>query len=225
MPPLRCVSFSANRGCAGGWWWRDFNLGDAAPRFLADFGFGMLSLSLTLLMAIGLPAAVATEVQSGTWAPLQVRGVRRGEMLAGKGLGFGLVAVGFAIMATTVIALLLLLSEESDGVAGDLHWERGAALVLKSFVVAAGALFFASYARSPVFATLATLLWVLVGHLRTLAVGSEGGWAVLARVVPDLSWFESDGGPLPLGWLGSYALIHVLAYGGAAIWCFKYREL
>lgn len=224
-PGLRPLLGLAVLACGGGWWWRDFNFGATEARFLADFGFAMQGLAMTLFIAVGLPQAVQRELRQQTLPLLLVRRVRRGEFLLAQGLGFMVVALAFAVAATLVIAGVVAAATNGGGAELPAVWSRGIGQFLKALVVGGGVLLFTSYARSAVFATLASLSWVLAGHLRFL-IGEEGGVASsLVRIVPDLRWFERGENAVTSTWLLVYAAAYAFAYATAAVFCFQRREV
>lgn len=215
---------------------RDLGFGVPAIRFLLNVGFGVISVGGVLLAVLGTTAEMFSDRDSRWLHFVLSRPVERREYLAGKLLGV-LAMLGLYVLVVGLVLGAVLAGKTGGGVWG-LPWGElligGLLLWVKAAVVAALALLVCSFARTELFANVATLLLVVIGHLKTVMGDAvnwtwQGGLAALLRVVPDFQsfepadWVEAAGmGPLRVG---GYGLAFVFAYGWAAALFFRRREI
>lgn len=205
---------------------RQFNFGEAEPRFLLDVGRGVLGLGGTVL-ALVLPVQLFSEgVHQRTVTLLLARGVGRGTWLlalwtaAGVALGW-LVLLGGGALAAVLIAA-------GHPVAWPEFGAVLAALLAQLLVVAAAGLLAAVVCRGPALALMLGVGYATAAHLTpvlAVAAARSTGWAhvawnTLGWIVPDFPALAARG-EAGLVWTAGYAALALLA----AALVFSRREL
>ena len=170
-------------------WLRQFRFGPAEIGFVADTGLGVIGLVGTLLAIIQTAHVVLNDAWSGTMACVLARPVRRGEYLAGILVGTSAALALFTGFLGVVVAAVMTWRGHQlgvPGVAGGLFLQACAVQWMKFTVVAALALVISAMTNSLLFALGATMLAVVIGHLRPFANG-ELEWL---RIWPNLGRFD-----------------------------------
>lgn len=237
---------------AGGLFFQEFNLGSSELQFIADFGFGSMTLLGSIMAVVVTTQLLYGEIEHRTILPLLAKPVSRGEFLAGKLIGAWLTICSFVgILALSLVtALWIRETQLAAQYGGDLpggeavHY--GKALVfaglqcLRLMILASVTAFFASYASSALFAIFMGFLVWMLGQMRTVAFdqlansGSAWGYVVkfFGALVPDFRLFDlgSDAisGELPafsaLLQLGVYAGLYATLYAALAAYLLRHRE-
>ena len=231
---------------------REFNLGTSEIRFIADFGFGAMTLFGSIAAIVVTVQLLYGEIEHRTIMPVLARPIGRGTFLFGKLLGAWATIVCFigSLTVGVVVALWVRESHLSAAYAEELGEGRlvsygnvilfAALQTLRLVVLASVSVFFASYATSSLFAIFMSGFFWIIGQLQAVAgqqFSGEGGimswvFAFLALVVPDLRLFDL-GGDIVGGEtieiatvlkLADYALAYALLYGTLAAAILKKRE-
>ena len=238
----------------GAWLLRDFNFGASELRFLLDAGLGAEALFGALLAVVVTAHRFFSALDRGTAQLVLARPVRRAEYIAGHLGGVLVLLLGFCLLLTVWMAALLwwretgLMRADPGAFAqgrrvpyAGLAW-AGLAQWLRLSVLAAVTLFFASYARSGLFATLAGFGAFVACQAKHLACDhfgaaaspwARGGAWLLGALVPDLHRFDladqvaagESIAPGQIAGLAAGAAIYVAAFGILAACCFQRREL
>ncbi len=235
---------------AGGLYFQEFNLGSSELRFIADFGFGAMTLLGSIVTVVATVQLLFGEIEHRTVLPILSKPVSRGEFLIGKLLGAWFTICSFVgILTVALVAALWIREQQLPGVVGeDLSVEDtvrysgvmlfAAMQCLRLMVLASITAFFSSYASSSMFAVfMGFFVWV-IGQLRGSLVAQWGeglGQTIvktLTLLIPDLRLFDLGsqafgGGELALSSLGSlvaYALVYTVLYGSLAALVLKNRE-
>lgn len=235
-----------------GFSFRDFNFGASELKFIADFGFGAITLGGSILAVALTTQLVYGEFEHRSAMTLLARPVRRSSFVWGKLLGSLLPLACFvgAIGAALVIALWVRegqLSHELGGEVEAMRLNYGHILAycgLQFFrlgILAAVAVVFCSYATSSVFALFMSFGVWLIGQLqgayaevwaRGDSLAARAGAYALKIAVPDFQLFDIGEAALsaaPLEWgavlrLVAYALGYMGLYGLVASFFLKHRE-
>ena len=179
-------------GLLGAYGLREFNFGMAEIAFLGDVGLGVIGLAGTFLAVLLTAHLFLDDLAAGGAASVLVRPVRRWEFVVGKLIGVaGALALFTALLGALLGGLLCWRSHQLGMPATALPVFLGACALqwMKFTLAAAMTLCVSAYAGSPVFATCAGLLLVVIGHLRPFV---PGGWEWL-RVWPNLALFDATG--------------------------------
>lgn len=231
---------------------RDFDFGSSELKFIADFGFGGMSVFGSLLAIVLTVQLFLGEIEHQTAITALAKPIYRSEFLIGKYLGaVGATAVFiFALDLCLMLALALregaISSEDTKSLVNGVDYFGvfvfAIAQVLRASILCALAMLFSSYARSLIFAISVCLLAFLAGQLQPIAeaaaANADGGLhkAVLnvgSFLIPNLRIFDigdavalAGGGYVDeLGYLTVYALIYVGAFLGIAVFSFSKREV
>ncbi|MBD5779347.1 ABC transporter permease subunit [Pelagicoccus sp. NFK12] len=236
---------------AGGLYFQEFNLGSSELRFIADFGFGAMTLLGSIVAVVATVQLCYGEIEQRTILPILSKPVSRGEFLIGKLLGAWLTICSFIGILTLALILALwirelqmpdwgvedTLSRQSVSYSGVLLF--AAMQCLRLMVLASITAFFSSYASSSMFAVfMGFFVWV-IAQLRGSLVAEWGdgigqsALKVVTLLIPDLRVFDLGYQALdrsePLGAsvlsLVVYAFVYSVLYGCLAALVLKHREL
>lgn len=230
---------------------RDVNFGASELKFLADLGFGAMTLFGSALAIVATAQLFFAEIEQRTLLTLLAKPVRRAEFVVGQYLGVVALLAGFCALLTGLLAAMLwsrafVLASGPDAVVYQVNHHAiaavGLTLWLELAVLAALTLLIASFAETPLFAIALGFLVLAVCHLQSLAqdaaqragtLAARVGAGALALLLPNFQVFnfaESLGAGVPLAW-GDVASVGVYALGYAATVCalavvsFNRREL
>ncbi|HRI83425.1 MAG TPA: ABC transporter permease subunit [Opitutaceae bacterium] len=237
---------------AGTLFLRQFNFGSSELKFVADLGFGMLSLGAALLAIAMMTQVFFDECERRTLHLLLARGVSRSEFLLGKLAGVALLLGLYALMLLACLwpvlwaretALLALMPDAFDRGSG-LNFAgvmiAAYASWLKACVLAAAVLWLATLAENRVFAMGCGLLLLIIFHSAAVwaAYGSNGGWPVwllhgLGYLLPDFGAFDltpaafaGDGGFVVRAVrLTLYAVLYGAIFIGLGVLQLRRREI
>lgn len=235
---------------AGGLYFQEFNLGSSELRFIADFGFGAMTLLGSIVTVVATVQLLYGEIELRTILPILSKPVSRGEFLTGKLLGIWMTICSFIGILTLALVLALWIRErqiasvngEALPVSDSVNYAGVAVFsgmqCLRLGVLASVTAFFSSYASSSMFAVfMGFFVWV-IGQLRGALVAqwSEGSAHVFAKslalFIPDLRLFdlgsfafgESVVSSVSVLGLIVYAVVYSLLYGSLAAFALKRRE-
>ena len=222
---------------------RGLDFGDAELTFLADFVYGLIYL-LGTVAALWLPIrGLETLRTSGQLSLWLTQPVHRSDLIAGLLLGYALVVLTWAAMATAAGTLLLAWRATELGQPFQLlDFALGGLIqglrltVVVSMAVAASAFF-----RTATLAGFMSVFLVAIAQLQHRAVDlwsrPESGWTqlpagALAAIFPNFRLFELPTAPLltegyPAAFLAStagYGLLYVGLYGALAAGLFATRR-
>ncbi len=247
------LAFVALGSLAGGFAFGEFNLGASELRFIADFGFGGMTLFGSLAAVVITVQLLYGEIERRTILPLMAKPIGRGAFLCGKLLGAWFTVVSF-IVALALSLMLVLWIRESQLMAvypdafedGRIVSYGNVALfaflqVMRLVILASVSVFFASYATSSLFAIFMGVFFWIIAQLQGVAseqIASSGGilewlFRFVALAVPDLRMFDLGGdviagdgiGLLLVAKLVGYALLYAILYAGFAAMILRRREL
>lgn len=247
------LSLVAIGSLAGGFAFGDFNLGTSELSFIADFGFGGMTLFGSLAAIVITVQLLYGEIEHRTILPLLAKPLGRGEFLCGKLMGSCLTIMSF-IVALTVSLIIALWIRESHLMAlypdaftnGSIVSYGNVILfaflqIMRLVILASVSVFFASYATSSMFAIFMGLFFWIIAQLQGVAaeqLAESGGilenvFQIVALAVPDLRMFDLGGDiiagdAIPLltvAKLVAYALLYTALYAGFAALILKKREL
>ena len=233
---------------------RDFNFGAPELKFIADCGFGAMTLFGSALTIAATAQLFFSEIENRTALTLLAKPVWRAEFLLGKLVGVALLTALFCALLTGLLAAVLwvregeLMALDPEGFRGGRAVSYGMVALggwlqwLRLVVLAAFTLLVASFARTQVFAVVCGFGVLVICHLQHLAqeaytrAGSTVGVALgsfLGGMFPNfqvLSWADSlAAADLPsLGtWvrLTAYGLGWAWAAGLLAVLSFRRREI
>ncbi|MDQ8185221.1 ABC transporter permease subunit [Pelagicoccus sp. SDUM812002] len=235
---------------AGGLYFQEFNLGSSELRFIADFGFGAMTLLGSIVTVVATVQLLFGEIEHRTILPILSKPVRRGEFLVGKLLGAWLTICSFVAILTVALLLALFIREQqlpelTDETLGADHSVSYLGVLVfagvqcfRLMVLASITAFFSGYASSSMFAVfMGFFVWV-IGQLRGSLVAQWGegfGQSVLkllTLLIPDLRVFDlgtqviegAGVAPISIAGLVCYALVYTVLYGSLAALVLKHRE-
>jgi len=233
---------------------RDFNFGAPELKFIADCGFGAMTLFGSALTIAATAQLFFSEIENRTALTLLAKPVWRAEFLLGKLVGVALLTALFCALLTGLLAAVLWV-REGELMALDPEGFRGGRAVsyamvalggwlqwLRLVVLAAFTLLVASFARTQVFAVVCGFGVLVICHLQHLAqeaytrAGSAVGVALgglFGGMFPNfqvLSLADSLAAadlPAPgtMVRLTAYGLGWALAAGLLAVLSFRRREI
>jgi ABC-type transport system involved in multi-copper enzyme maturation permease subunit len=238
----------------GARWLRDFNFGAPELKFIADCGFGAMTLFGSALVITATVQLFFRELELRTAQTLLAKPVRRSEFVLGKFLGVALATVVFCALLTALLVAVLrsreaqLAVEFPEAAAAAARVSYGTVLTAgllqcaKLVVLAALTLLIASFAQTQLFAVTLGFVVLVGGHLQYLAqdayaragagLGAFVGRA-LSSVLPNFQVFaiadtlvagEAPPAADVLRVLG-YALGYIVVACALAIFCFRQREV
>ncbi len=239
---------------AGALFLREFNFGSSELKFIADFGFGAITLFGTVLAVVATAQLFFSEIENRTALTLLAKPVWRTEFVLGKFLGIAFVLLAFTAVTTGVLVAVLWMRESAlmerapeafaegrlvryGSVAGFavLQW-------LRFSLVAAITLVIAGFANSNLYSVILSFLVVLICHLQYLAHDSwrrlgmglaRVGAMLVALVFPNFQMFNvgdriAAGRSLELDVFGGsagYAALYLAVFLGLAVFVFRRREI
>ncbi|MGH8020727.1 MAG: ABC transporter permease [Opitutaceae bacterium] len=234
---------------------REFNFGASELKFVADFGFGGLTLFGSILAIVGTSQLFFGEIETRSVTTILAKPVRRGEFVVGKFLGIAMLLALYVLVLGAVIAAvlwgrersLLADAEPAGAAASGLVSYASVALLaalqgIKFALLAAFTLLIASYARTNLFTVISGFVVLIICHLQPLAQEAwDRSGSLLARVVggflavvfPNFRLFDPGTGvgvasALPPGDVAiaaAYGVCYVAVVLGLAVFSFSRREL
>jgi len=233
---------------------REFNFGASELSFIADFGFGGLTLFGAALAIVYAAQAFYALIDQRLGAPLLAKPLSREELLAGHYLASCAVAAAFVAIQSLCLAGALwareraLMASMPEAFPPEGLVDYGSLAVYALFqclrlaVLAAAATLLASVASSSLFAILTGFLFLVAGQLNDLAAQAwsladsplaRTGLGAAALVVPNLRLFDIGaavvgGEPVTLlqaAKLAAYGLLYCGFYLALAALAFRRREL
>jgi len=231
---------------------QDFNFGSSELKFVADFGFGGMSLFGSLLAIVLSVQLFLGEIEHRTAITALAKPIYRSEFLVGKFLG-AIGATAVFIFALDLCLMLALMVREGAVSSTDIEdaavgvdylgvFVFAIAQVLRASILCALAMLFSSYARSLIFAISVCLLAFVAGQLQPIAeaaaANADGFFLRFllnlgSLMVPNLRIFDigdsvslAQGGYIgTLGYLAVYAFIYVAVILSIAVFSFSKREV
>jgi ABC-type transport system involved in multi-copper enzyme maturation permease subunit len=223
---------------------RELHFGSSELKFVSDLGFGTIALFGAVLAVVTTAQLFLGELERGTVLTLLAKPVGRAEFVLGKFAGVAVITAAFCTLLTLVLAVVIrqraaaLAANLPDAVVigkgidyGLIAW-MGLRQWLALLVLSALTLFVASYARTPLFATVMGFALFVAGQLQHLAHAASvrAGHSLIAllwRLIPDFQTLGAGGGVLDATNLSltAYGLAHVALACGLAIFVFQRREL
>lgn len=237
---------------AGGLYFQEFNLGSSELRFIADFGFGAMTLLGSIVAVVATVQLLYGEIERRTVLPILAKPISRGEFLLGKLIGSWWTICSFiAILTLALVTALWIREQEVVDRAGETLSQSDSVSYLgvllfagmqclRLMILASATAFFSSYASSSMFAVFMGFFVWIIGQLRGVLVEQWGGGSdfvfsiagVLSLLIPDLRIFDVgsrafgsfffDGGQIFS--LVVYALVYTVLYGSLAALVLKNRE-
>lgn len=237
----------------GAQWLRDFHFGAPELVFLADCGFGALSVLGAVLAVTATAQLFFSEIDSRAALAVLAKPVGRTEFILGKFLGAALLLLVFCTLLTAVLIGVLwsretvLMSEFPEAFANGRRVSyasvvlAGAMQWMKLSVLSAFTLLVASFARTPLFTMFAGFCILVIGHLQHLMHdGLARGASLPGRVIggfvmsvfPDFRVFaladaiEADAPALADVWrVTGYALGYAVVVCLLAGYSFRRRDV
>jgi len=233
---------------------REFNFGASELSFIADFGFGGLTLFGAALAIVYAAQGFYAIIDQRLGAPLLAKPLSREELLAGRYLASCAVAAAFVVVQSLSLAGALwareraLMTSMPEAFPPDGLVDYGSLAVYAFFqclrlaILAAAATLLASVASSSLFAILTGFLFLVAGQLSYLADQAwsladaplaKTGLGAATLVVPNLRLFDIGsavvgGEPVTLlqtAKLAAYGLLYCGFYLALAALAFRRREL
>jgi len=233
---------------------REFNFGASELKFIADFGFGALSVFGSILTIAATAQLFFGEMEQRTALTLLAKPVWRLEFILGK-LG-GIMAVVTVFCGALTLALMaviyvreMVLLQERPGL-----FESGRAICytdilavgfaqwLKFGLLAAATLLIASFAQTQLYAVIVSVAVLIICHLHSLAEHAQArtdSWMLrgvteaIGLIFPNFQIFnlgDRFGAQSPLDltlilYLVLYAGLYTAMVGGLAVFSFSRREI
>lgn len=245
------LAVSGIASLAGGLYFQEFNLGSSELRFIADFGFGAMTLLGSIVTVVATVQLLYGEIEQRTLLPILSKPVGRGEFLVGKLLGAWLTICSFvgiltvALLAALWIRQTQMMAPTGEELLGDQSVSYAGVVlfaVMQCFrlmILASITAFFSAYASSSMFAVFMGFFVWMIGQLRGTLVAQWGegigqsSLKVLTLLIPDFRIFDfgdralesADSLPVSLGGLFFYAVVYTVLYGSLAALVLKNREL
>jgi len=234
---------------------REFNFGTSELKFIADFGFGGMTVFGSALAVIVTAQLFYGEIEHRTALTLLAKPIYRSEFVLGKFLGAWFTVVCFIGMLTICLLFALwfretsILAEYPDEFVegrrivqyGEIVW-FSMAQAFRIGILCAAVILFSTYATSSLFAMMMGVLVWIVGQLQHIAVEAreavdswllKGIYAVVSFALPNFHLFDV-GEKLALGetlpgslylQLFAYALLYSTFYLAISSASFNRREL
>lgn len=238
----------------GGFFFKDFNFGASELSFIADFGFGGMTLMGSVIAIVVTVQLVYGEIEHRTIMPLLAKPVSRASFVVGKLLGAWLTISSFVLVVTGSLLLTLWVREthlmgafpeqftEGRVVSYVSVLQFGVLQTARLAILASAAAFFSSYATSSLFAIIMGFFVWILGQLRAVATDRlagmdqwilEGSVKLILSAVPDLRLFDTGATilvqeQLPLAVFGRlllYAAAYAFLFSTFATLLLKRREL
>lgn len=245
------LTLSGVASLAAGLYFQEFNLGSSELRFIADFGFGAMTLLGSIVTVVATVQLLYGEIERRTVLPVLAKPIARGEFLLGKLIGAWWTICSFVAILTVALVVSLWIRETqisaqvgetlsgSDSVSYRGILLFSAMQCFRLMILASMTAFFSSYASSSMFAVFMGFFVWIVGQLRGVLVEQWGGGAsvfsvsgLLSLIVPDLKMYDLGAeafGPFAMDWvqfsnLSVYALVYAALYGCLSVLVLKNRE-
>ena len=246
------LSLTGVASLAGGLYFQEFNLGSSELRFIADFGFGAMTLLGSIVAVVATVQLLFGEIEHRTVLPILAKPISRGEFLLGKLIGAWWTICSFVtILAIALVVTLWIREQQIITQAGealppaDSVSYLGVLLFasmqcLRLMILASVTAFFSSYASSAMFAVFMGFFFWIIGQLRGVLVeqwgpGNEFIFSIpglLSLLIPDLRIFDFGSSALgsfyldlgQVGFLVMYASVYTVLYGCLAALVLKNRE-
>tara|TARA_B110000037_G_scaffold222873_1_gene300141 strand:- start:3279 stop:4127 length:849 start_codon:yes stop_codon:yes gene_type:complete len=233
---------------------QEFNFGSSELKFIADFGFGGMTVFGSALAIIVTAQLFYGEIEHRTALTLLAKPIYRSEFVLGKFLGAWATVACFLGMMTTCLIFALWWRETSIMVEYPDDFQDGrivrygavigfsAIQALRIGILCSVVVLFSTYASSSLFAmVMGVLIWI-VGQLQHIAIEAwiavdnwllKGVYALASFALPNFHLFDVGdklalGENLPgaiYGKLGFYSLLYVSFYLAVASASFNRREL
>lgn len=249
------MTILAMSALASSFLFREFNFGSSELKFIADFGFGGMTVFGSALAVIVTAQLFYGEIEHRTALTLLAKPVHRSEFVLGKFLGSWVTVVCFIGMLTLCLLFALwfretsILAEYPDEFEGGRRIVQYGGIVWFSVVQAfrigilcAVVILFSTYATSSLFAMVMGVLVWIVGQLQHIAIEArgvvdslllKGVYALASFSLPNFHLFDV-GEKLALGEslpgslyfkLFAYAILYSTFYLAVASASFNRREL
>ena len=248
------LSFVAMISLAGGFIFKEFNFGASELKFIADFGFGGMTLFGSIVAVVVSVQLFYGEIEHRTILPLLAKPVNRGEFVVGKLIGSWLTVCAFVLVLTLSLLLALWARETQLMNAFPDQFPEGRVVPywgialfgflqsLRLAILSSVAGFFAAYATSSVFAIFMGFFVWTIGQLQTVAIEQlqrteswmlEAFLRFISFAVPDFRVFDVgeellEGAVIQSGdvaRLAVYAALYVALYSSLAAMILNKREL
>lgn len=233
---------------------REFNFGSSELKFIADFGFGGMTVFGSALAVIVTAQLFYGEIEHRTAYTLLAKPIHRSEYLLGKFLGAWTTVACFIAMLTVCLVFALWWRETSILAEYPEDFKDGRRIVrygdiigfsvvqtLRIAILCAAVVLFSTYATSSLFAMVMGMLVWIVGQLQHIAVEAwaavdswflKGIYALASFALPNFHLFDIGenlalGEALSgslIGKLFVYALLYTTFYLAVAAASFNRRE-
>ncbi len=239
---------------AVGLFFQEFNLGSNELSFIADFGFGGMTLLGSIVAVVVTVQLLFGEIEHRSIMPLLAKPVSRGEFVLGKVLGAWLTICSFIAALTIALVTALwiretqILAQDSEAFGGGRAVSYAGVLIfaclqcMRLAILASISAFFAAYATSSIFAIFMGFFVWIIGQLHPvisdqLAHSTGSISDLLLRLVtwltPDMRLFDLGadvvGGPGIAGAVAAklllYAALYAAFYTALAAFALGKREL
>lgn len=255
MKLFMAMTFLAMGALASSFLFREFNFGSSELKFIADFGFGGMTVFGSVLAVIVTAQLFYGEIEHRTALTLLAKPIYRSEFVLGKFLGSWATVACFLGMLTLCLLFALWFRETSILAEYPDEFKDGQRIVpygdIIGFAVLQGSrigilcavvILFSTYATSSLFAMVMGMMVWIVGQLQHVAVEARGAvdswilknlYAVVSFALPNFHLFDV-GDLLALGEslpgalyakLFAYAALYSTFYIALASVSFNRREL
>ncbi|HCR29822.1 MAG TPA: ABC transporter permease [Opitutae bacterium] len=234
---------------------REFNFGSSELKFIADFGFGGMTLFGSALAIIVTAQLFLGEIEHRTAMTLLAKPVFRSEFVLGKFLGVWVTVACFIGMLTLCLVLALWMRESSIRLEYPEGFEQGQRLVqyggiiwfslaqvFRIGILCALVILFSTYATSSLFAMVMGVLVWIVGQLQHIAIEARGVvdslvlkgiYSAVGFALPNFHLYDvgeglAMGEVLPISLVGKlllYGALYSAFYLAVATASFNRREL
>ena len=170
---------------------REFNFGSSELKFIADFGFGGMTVFGSALAVIVTAQLFYGEIEHRTALTLLAKPIHRSEFVVGKFFGAWATVVCFLAMMTVCLMLALwwretnIMADYPDEFEGGRLVQYGSVLgfsiaqAVRIGILCAAVVLFSTYATSSLFAmVMGVLVWIVgqLQHIATEAWGAVDSW-------------------------------------------------
>ena len=234
---------------------REFNFGSSELKFIADFGFGGMTVFGSALAIIVTAQLFLGEIEHRTAMTLLAKPVYRSEFVFGKFLGVWVTVACFIVMLTLCLVLVLWMRESSIRLEYPEEFEQGQSLVqyggilwfsmaqvFRIGILCALVILFSTYATSSIFAMVMGVLVWIVGQLQHIVTEAGGVvdnlflktvYSIVGYALPNFHLFDvgeglAEGEALPISLVGKlliYGVLYSVFYLALATASFKRRDL
>ncbi len=243
----------ATAAFASSFLFKEFNFGSSELKFIADFGFGGMTLFGPILAIIVSAQLFIGEIEHRTALTILAKPLYRSEYVIGKFVGSWLITMCFIALLSICLIIALWIRESSIIQADSeafttgriINWIQVCAFalvqVLKLSMLCSLVALFSSYATSTIFAmSMGFLVWIAaqLQYIASDAWSAGSNWlytvlfAFASLVLPNFHLFEI-GDYLALGEtiklvaylkLALYAIVYTAFYLSLAVVAFNRRE-